>query len=304
MSDARYPNYATWILKHLDSPRQIEPKGYIDYLRTQPRFSDGLLDRLPQDAIILHDSRIEEHLAILGVDQTRLRPLTTGTTDPNFLFIVYADDGRPELLLNAGLPGGGGISTQAAELGALGVRRMVHVGTCGLMGPDVPPDHVIVSTGAYKDGAALLLSGTVDGEVQPIARPHVGFSDAIAAALTKAGTKPFRICGYTIPTFYFQPESLIRALVENRDLPGPEAVGYVEMEEAAFFMVAERMGFEAASVVLGSDRYLIEEGKLTHHFEEFDQDRAERSVLEVVRAIFRAGPTTKSPESSPGQQER
>ena len=98
----------------VDSARENDPSEYVKYLRGQPRFRDGSLKNLPDAAIILHDTRLEEHLAILGISSTRIRPVQTGTTDPKLLYIVYPEGDSPGFIMNRGLPGGGGITTQAA----------------------------------------------------------------------------------------------------------------------------------------------------------------------------------------------
>jgi len=273
-------------LKHLGSPRQIHPDSYIDYLKSQPRFKGGQLDQIPTMGVVLHDTRVRDHLAVLGVPGSHVVEVHTGTTDPNVFVTVYDELGDPLLLINRGLPGGGGITTQVAELGALGVERVVHVGTCALMGPTITSGSVIVSTGSYKDGTAFMLSDLVDGEVTASSYADSGFEDEIYSRLKTSGLNVVKSHGYTIPTFYFQPESLMRSLVLDEDLPGDEKVGFIEMEEAPFFEVARRMGMRAASVVLGSDRYTIEGGELMHRFEDdFDQDSAEQNVLRTLLRI-------------------
>lgn len=283
-----HSSYLDHILPHLNSARLNSPQGYIDYIKQQPRFSDGGLKDLPTSGIILHDTRLEEHLAIMGVDGSRLRKVNIGTTDPNIFYIVYGNAGSQDsFILNRGMPGGGGITTQAAELAALGVKRIVHIGTCALMGPAVPEGQVVVSTGSYKDGAAAFLSSSNENDIDPVARPNADLSKKLEHQLQRMNVAFKRSCGYTIPTFYFQPESLIRSLVTGSNLPGPQKVGHLEMEQAGLFALANLMGFEAASLVVGSDRYLMNGDTVEHSFEaDFDQDDTERQMISATLNAF------------------
>lgn len=279
-----------WEAAHTHSRRMNPPKGYIDYLRTQPRFRAGILDDFPPYGVVLHDTRVQEHLARIGVPSSQILPIRTGTTDPNLLLhVMDADKEKPGFILNRGLPGGGGISTQAAELAALGVRYMVHIGTCAYMGDDIPSKRVLVSRGSYKDGAAVLLSQPArDGAIDPFARPDPTLSQMLFDAMGSKPYPPIWSGGYTIASFYHQPESMIRALVLNENLPGDESVGHLEMEQASFFELGRRMEYAAASLVVGSDRYRVVDGELTHAFEEdFDQDAAEREMLRACIRVFR-----------------
>ncbi len=272
---------------HVSSRRLNKPAGYIDYLKTQPRFASGILDDFPRVGVILHDTRVLEHFILLGLPSSRVTRIETGTTDPNVLFVVYGESKQPSFVVNAGMPGGGGITTQAAELAALGVESIVHIGTCALMGDDVPPSSIVVSTGSYKDGAAVMLSRVRRGAIDASARPSRALRDRLVSELRALDVEPVLSHGYTIPIFYLQPSSLIKDLVLNRHLPGGEPVGYIEMEQSSLFALADRMGFRAASMVVGSDRYRLRGDRLEHSYEEdFDQDEAERTMLRAALAAF------------------
>lgn len=283
--------YLQHLLPHLKSDTRNPPDGYVEWVRSWPRFADGFLGRLPEKAVIVYDTRIEEHLAGLGIRSQRFRRFETGTSTPNRLYALFDDDGKPSLLVNRGLPGGGGITTQAAELYALGVQEIVHVGTCALMGEDVPPQQIVVATSSYKDGASVLISGAeADGSVAPLVHASVDLSERLDDALDEVGAPHLRSCGYTIASFYFQPTSLVTDLVLNRNLPGPVSVGYVEMEQAGLFAVARKMGRAAASLVVGSDRYTVRNGALHHAFEEdFDADEAEMLMLRAAMKALDVG---------------
>jgi hypothetical protein len=137
MSDAK--RLADHLWRYAKSERVNNPQDYIAYLKTQPRFKGCGLNGLPHYAVILHDARVEEHLVKLGYSGSDCRQIGTGTTDPHLLYLVRGRGGDPDSIINCGLSGAGGVATQAVELSALGVRKMVHVGTCGLARDEMKP---------------------------------------------------------------------------------------------------------------------------------------------------------------------
>jgi purine-nucleoside phosphorylase len=271
------------------SQRVNDPASYIEFLKTQPRFRNCALDDLPQHGIILHDARPEEHLVKLNYSVTDYRYIETGTTDPNIMYLVHGKDGDPDFLLNRGLPGTGGIATQAAELAAMGVENLVHIGTCGLVGDEVNTGHIVVAQGSYKDGGAIMLSDPSGDEIDPLAYPDRKLTATIKESLIANQTPIHSGVGFTTPIFYFQPVQLIIDLITGEHFPSGPKVGYFEMEEASFFQVCQLMGKRAASLVVGSDRYFLEDGKLSHKFEDdFDQDTTKLQMIRAALAAFKA----------------
>lgn len=223
----------------------------------------------------------------LGYSGSDCRQIETGTTDPNLLFLVRGRGGDPDFIINRGLPGAGGVATQAAELGALGVRKMVHVGTCGLVGDEVKAGAVVVARGSYKDGGAIMLSDPGDdGEIDPLAHSDEELTRALRESLAGDAEKCSDAVGYTIPVFYFQPLKLIHDLITGEVYPDGPKVGYFEMEQASFFETCRLMNVQGGSMVVGSDRYRLVDGKVTHNFEDdVDQDAAK---LAMIKAALRA----------------
>lgn len=279
--------------------RVNDPADFIAFLR-QTRFPNGELENLPKHAIILHDSRLEEFLDKLGIAPEHRRPLQTGVTDPNLIYVVTAPD-RPPFLLNRGMPGGGAVATQAAELVALGATHLVHVGTCGLVGDTVPSGSVVASRAAFTDGSAALLARSEEEARGRVAYPDAALTERLIATLKARGDAVFPAASYTVPIFYFQPAALIVSLITGGLFPDGPTIGYFEMEEAAFFATCALMGAAGASLVVGSDRYrLAGDGTLTHQFEEdVDQDATELRILEAILDTFAALPaTTTLPEEA------
>jgi purine-nucleoside phosphorylase len=89
-----------------------------------------------------------------------------------------------------------------------------------------------------------------------------------------------------MPIYYFQPGSMLRALL---DVTGPDKPMFIEMEEAPLFALARLAGFRAASIVVASDRLESHDGRLSQEFWDGDLDQLERLAFqEAIQAI--AGP--------------
>jgi len=259
----------------LDGSRDIDPAGYIEYLRSEV-YKNGELDNLPKFGMILHDCKVQEHLDRLGF--TDYREMQTGTTDPNLMYIVKRNNGK-DFIINRGLPGAGGAATQAAELYAMGVEKLVHIGTCGLIGREIDDGKIIISQGSYKDAAAVMLSSRhEDGEVSPITYP----STRLRSELESIAKSHSRSIGFTSPLFYFQPAGLIIALMNGKAFPGMPRPGYVEMENASVFETGKLMEKEAASMVVGADRYVLNNGKIEHEYYDGDCDQKKTEMVEIA----------------------
>jgi purine-nucleoside phosphorylase/uncharacterized protein (DUF3820 family) len=237
---------------YADSPSVNSPADYIAWLKRQPRFKDGQLDRLPDRAVILHHVDARRMLNQLGYPAEEIEELRIGHIDPNLLFVVRPKS-APAFIVNRGLPGAGGITTQVAELGALGVKQAIHIGTAGLLGARLPYTSLIVANGSYKDGAAFLLASSAHEAAEQIALADPALTDAVDQQLIAARVAHKRALGFTSPVYYFQKVGLLKSLLAFPFDAG-KVPGYVEMEEAPFFVTARLAGMQAASIVVGSDR--------------------------------------------------
>jgi purine-nucleoside phosphorylase len=269
--------------KYNDGKRLIDPKEYISYLKSH-FFIDGELDNLPDRAIILHDALAENRLAAFGYDYSTIQ---TGVSDPNVMYIAKKNNGC-DFILNKGLPGAGGIATQAAELYALGVKYIVHIGSCGLLGRNVSPDQLFLSEGSYKDGAAAMLSVPEKGEISILAKPSETLTKKLEASLSQSMVQYTKCCGFTTPIFYFQPAGMIKALIEgdicfSKGNPRPV---YIEMENASLFQTAEMCKGHAASIVYGVDRYFIKEWNAEHEFLDVNSLDQEMKAMEIAMHSF------------------
>lgn len=246
--------------RYSDSPVNLEsPFSYIKYVKGRPETKCNLND-IPENGIILYYANTVEMLNLVGISPAEYESCEIGTTTPSQLFIVRPKEGKP-FVVNRGLPGAGGVATQVAELGALGVRNVVHVGTAGLLGMDLADNIVILSGGSYKDAASYLMPG--GSAKNSLAFPDTELNQRLRDAFVKNGPEYADAVGYTIPIIYYQPRNLIEALILGKEpLNGP-VPKYLEMEEAPFFTSAAIAKVKAASVVVPSDRAVLTKEGLT-----------------------------------------
>jgi hypothetical protein len=265
---------------HPGTERLNRPADEIEWLRAH-QLIHGELDDFPEAAIILHRVDVERYLKELGFEGYT-KSFSYGFTDPVLVFVVRRPGMRP-FAVARGLPGAGGVTTEAAELRAMGTNSVVHVGTAGLLSPDIPYGQLVVSEGSYRDGAAFLLENGSNGE---ISRPDQSLTEEIVQTVKKDNIKHIRAVGFTMPIYYFQPASMLRSLL---GVTGPDRPMFVEMEEAPLFALARLMGFRAASIVVASDRLESRDGRLTQGFWDGDLDQLELLAFqEAIHAI--AGP--------------
>jgi purine-nucleoside phosphorylase len=257
--------------RYADTAAVNNPTDYISWLKQQPRFRDGKLDNLPDAAIILYSVDVRSILNSLGFPDTEIEEIPTGHTTPNVIFVVKRSSGSG-FIVNRGMPGAGGVSTQIAELAALGVKKVIHIGTCGLLGQNVPYASLIISTGSYKDGAAFLLSPSRAEAAEQIAYPDTVLSSEIEKQLIASDVRHTRALGFTSPVYYFQKTGLLKTLLNlnfDRNMPPPD---FVEMEQASFFVTARLANVRAASIVIGSDRAVLAADSIKQQFFEGSTD--------------------------------
>jgi hypothetical protein len=106
-----------------------------------------------------------------------------------------------------------------------------------------------------------------EGErLAPIAQPDPDLVRAIESALHHRHIPFQESIGYTIPVFYFQPSGLMQALLATNPRAKAPRPAYLEMEQAPFFQTCHRMHIASASIVVGSDRYVLSNSELKHEW--------------------------------------
>jgi DeoD family purine-nucleoside phosphorylase len=150
-----------------------------------------------------------------------------------------ASDGAPLTIQSTGM-GGPSAAIVISELIDLGARRLIRVGTCGALDPELGLGELLIAEAALStDGASRALGA---GE-------RVSASAELVMALQAAGEDRIR-SGCVVSTDLFYDPA--------RREPGWLAGGAVavEMETATLFALAAARDVEAASVLIVSDLIL------------------------------------------------
>jgi DeoD family purine-nucleoside phosphorylase len=151
-----------------------------------------------------------------------------------------AHDGRPLTIQSTGM-GGPSAAIVIAELAELGARRLVRVGTCGALSPELELGELLIATASISaDGTSRALAP--DGGLAP--------DPALLDALLRAADGRARV-GAVVSTdlFYDEPAG------DQERWIAAGAIA-VEMETATLLALAARRGLEAASVLLVTDLLL------------------------------------------------
>lgn len=256
----------------------ISPKEYADYLRTKfPK----QLDSLPKLGIIFYEQHIPEYLDSLGFKPNEIKVFALGEMTPEILYVVRpANPAQQPFVITGGLPGAGGVSTQAAELGGLGVQSIIHLGSCGFLDTTIKASDVLLSKGSYNDGAAALLANIDNSDVQEaLSYPDSAFRHSIEEKLSAGHLTIKGLYGVTLPIFYYQPQKLVRDVLESKTAIKPS---YIEMEGAPFFQTGRLGKFQSASIVMGTDYYYLKNGRVKHYFVDFNSKQLKIKILRAL----------------------
>ncbi len=268
------------------SQRLIEPYSYADHLK-KTRFKNHELDSLPKFAIILHDTQIEEYLSFLNIKDGEIKKIQLGQVNPNYLYIIKSEKIGVNFIINPGLPGAGGISTQAAILGALGVEYIVHIGTCGLFGKAIGDSSLIVSSGAYNDGGAMMIDPDDSWPRKALSYPDSSLTDLLFNTARQNNIQVQKSFGITVPIFFFQPVGFIKYSLNENNFDNGEAPYYIEMEGAPLFATGNLMKTKMASLVAGTDRYIADSDSIKHSFVAYDADKAKKIAVMLAILSFK-----------------
>jgi uridine phosphorylase len=180
---------------------------------------------------------------------------------PLYVLRVETSPGVREVLVahpGIGAPLAAGI---LEEIIALGVRRLIACGGCGVLRPDIAAGHPVVLTGAVRD------EGTSYHYLPPgrEALAHPQAVTALEAACRGLGLE-YRL-GKSWTT-----DAIYRETAERRSRRVEEGCDVVEMEAAAFFAVAQFREVIFGQVVYGGD-LVVPEGWDDRRWNERDEDR-------------------------------
>jgi DeoD family purine-nucleoside phosphorylase len=157
-----------------------------------------------------------------------------------------AADGEPLTIQSTGM-GGPSAAIVIAELHDLGARRLVRVGTCGALAPELAFGQLLVVTEAIaQDGTSRAL-----GAGERIAADGPLLERLRAAAGANAGNGPI----VSTDLFHDGPA---------REEDGWRALGAlaVEMEAATLFALAARRDFQAGALLVVSDLLVPERRRI------------------------------------------
>jgi purine-nucleoside phosphorylase len=252
------------------------------------RFKNHELDSLPIFGIILHDTQLDDYFSFLEIKPNEVKKIQLGQVNPNYLYIIHKEKFGVKFIINPGLPGAGGIATQSAVLGALGVKYIVHIGTCGLFGKQLNDSSLIVSQGAYNDGGAMLLDQENSWPRKTISYPDSAFSNLIYKTAKENNVSVQKSYGITIPIFFFQPIGFVKYALDENNFAKNESPYYIEMEGAPLFATGKLMKTNVASIVAGTDRYVNQNDSIKHSFVSYDADKAKMSAVFLSIKTFNA----------------
>lgn len=146
-------------------------------------------------------------------------------------------DGEPLSVQSTGM-GGPSAAIVISELVQLGARRLVRVGTCGALVPELAHGDLLIAREALAaDGTSRALAGT----------ERVGASPDLLSALTTAAAGT-AISGIVASTDLFYDD---RGGIEQQFVAAGAIA--VEMETATLFALSARLSFQAASLLIVSD---------------------------------------------------
>jgi DeoD family purine-nucleoside phosphorylase len=150
-----------------------------------------------------------------------------------------APDGQPLSIQSTGM-GGPSVAIVVHELVALGARRLLRIGTCGAFAPGLELGALLIATAALAgDGTSRALGAAGDEPVPA--------SPQLLADLQRAAGEGVA-SGVIATTDLFYDE---RSPELDWRARGALAV---EMESSVLFTLAARLGAQAASVLVVSDR--------------------------------------------------
>ncbi len=147
-------------------------------------------------------------------------------------------DGRPLTIQSTGM-GGPSAAIVISELRELGAQTLLRIGTCGALDPQLGLGELLIAEQALaEDGVSQRLG----------AGSRIAASPELVARLVAAGDGVRRGVVASTDLYYEDPERQLDRLAAG-------AVA-VEMEAAALFTLADRLGFEAGAVLLVSNLVL------------------------------------------------
>lgn len=154
-----------------------------------------------------------------------------------------------------------------------GVRRLVRVGTCGAIAPDLRLGDIVIALGAGTDSRVNRI------RFRDYDFPATASWPLLERVMRQAGRhpRPFRVGNVFSSDLFYHPDAELRALLPK--------LGFlaIEMEAAGLYGVAAELGVEALAVLTVSD-HLDRPGGMSPEQREKGVDDMTRVVLDALTA--------------------
>lgn len=193
--------------------------------------------------------RIEVLAAAVG-------PIAARWSRRGYLVVEVTDGQGPLLVASTGI-GGASAAIVVEELGRLGVRTFVRVGTCGSMQTSVRAGDLVLSTGAVRDDGAS--HAYLAPEVPAV--PTFGLARAVVDEAERRGVRLHVGVTHCKDAYYAERADGFPRAPQWRDRwVELKAAGVLatEMEAAAVFAVAAARSWSAAAMFVAVDDSLDE----------------------------------------------
>jgi len=211
----------------------------------------GNIETTATMAVLTGDpDRIEVLAAAIG-------PVTGRWSRRGYLVIEVTDEQGPILVGSTGI-GGPSAAIVIEELGRLGIRTFLRVGTCGSMQTSVRAGDIVLSCGAVRDDGAS--HAYLAPEVPAV--PTFGLARAVADEAEHRGVRLHVGVTHCKDAYYAEkPEGFPRAAQWRDRWLELKAAGVLatEMEAAALFAIAAARSWSAAAMFVAVDDSLANE---------------------------------------------
>jgi len=157
---------------------------------------------------------------------------------------------------------------------AWGARKILFLGWCGAISPDVKIGDIIIPTGAIIDEGTSKHYGKVDGS---LARPYGNISESIKDALRKKGLSFHEGVIWSTDGIYRETREKVEHFQKK------DAIA-VEMELSALFSAGKFREVEVGGILVVSDEISTFRHLAGFHEKVFRKSR--KAVCEVIKELF------------------
>ena len=177
-------------------------------------------------------------------DPSRAKKIADHFESPRFIsdsrgYVVYTGsvDGIPMTVCATGM-GGPQVAIGIEELGHMGARTFIRVGSCGTLQEGIQPGDVIIATGVVRGGA------TANRYLPPAfpAAPDFGVLTALVQSSRRLGLPAHVGLDWAADTFYAEGDPAYYQKLKKA------GVKSVEMEADTLFVIANFRGWRAGAL--------------------------------------------------------